>query len=117
MRRILLEHAGVNDRLVQSKRFDLNQPKTQSPQDGSASNMRGFLKANGDRGLRSGPPIPSLAALNPRLTKYERGSDAGAQPHFRAAATGLCRTSKSPLPKRIPRSFPAFPALTAFPPI
>jgi len=96
-RRIPLEHAGVNDRLVQSKRFGLNQPKTQSPQEGFASNMRGFWKAKGDCGLRSGEPILSLAALSPRLTKEEKG--------------------QSPLPKTMHRSFPALPTLPAFPPI
>jgi hypothetical protein len=89
-----LEHAGVNDRLVQSKRFGLNQPKTQSPEDASAWNTRGLLKANGDCGLRSGEPIPSFAALTPRLTQDQRG--------------------QSPLPKTTPRSFPALPAITAF---
>ena len=67
---------------------------------GSASNVRGFLKADGDCGLRSGEQISSLAGLSPRLTRDERGQSA--------------------LPKTMPRSLPAPPTpppIAALPPI
>jgi hypothetical protein len=91
------EHAGANDRLVQSKEFGSKQPKNQSPEDVSTWNTHGFLKGNGDCDLRSGQPIPSFVGLTQRLTQDQRG--------------------QSPLPKTTPRSFPAFPAVTAFLPI